>query len=384
MREKELAKLLKKLAIRVDREEDGWFITYCCFTWRHKGGRDTTPSLGIKIEPEGRSGYHCWSCHSKGSLANLCFELARHQEDDTLRKLGRKIEIDEILGSDEIDFPEWGERGKVSKAEEDRVKVVLPSEYEEFGRYPSALDSDRTIRYCRGRGIYIDTMLEAGLRYDPKQQRLLFPVWDYWTGSFAGFTGRICWGEKKRLREQERRQRQFDNPKYKIPKIRDYAGLTKRGVLLSRAPARSEPRQQQRLLRLLRGDTVFRTWERVILVEGLFAYLRLTQLGYENVVAILGSELTIEKADILRDIGKAVYWFTDNDLAGQQCMYGTFDHEREEFEGNGGLSLLYGDVPQFIVEWPEGKSDPDQLTREEIDFMINNADFYAKGMRLAA
>jgi DNA primase len=292
--------------------------------------------------------------------------------------------MDEIIGSEEFDFPEWGSNGKAGKKEKDRVtKVALPNSAVEYGRYPDALGNDRARGYLQGRGIPCDTATSCGLRYDPTQERVLVPIWDYWTGRLAGFSGRILWTDSKRKRvEAERREwlRERGNPnwkKYKIPKVRDYAGLTKRAVLLGRFEYRTASKSHKCGALWSVSDTS--TWERVILVEGLFAYLRLTALGFDNVIALLGSELTPEKAAILRDIGKAVYWFVDNDLAGQQCMWGTYDHEEHIFEGNGGISMLYGDVAQFEVEWPEGKDDPDDLTRDEVESMIANARFCAKG-----
>lgn len=373
MREKQLRELLKKLRVSIDREEDDWLICTCCFTWKHAQGHDNTPSLGIKIEPEGRSGYHCWSCHSKGSLPNLLFQLAKHREDPALTKLGHKVEMDEILGSDELEFEEWGSNGKNSTKEKSRVSVTFPDERALYDKYPSAFTSTRAIEYLVRRGIHVDTIEQIGIRYDEYQQRVLLPVSDYWTGRFAGFTGRIILSDRRRSLLADELSARYGK-RITVPKIRDYGGLTKRSLLLGRF---GSPISYKRVWGRVRGRNRPEA-NYVILVEGLFAYLRLTQLGFENVYAILGSVLTPEKANILRDMGKAVYWFVDNDLAGQQCLYGSFNHEEQIFEGGGALDQLYKEVMQYTVEWPEGKDDPDDLTLDEVNYMVENGEPFLK------
>lgn len=120
--------------------------------------------------------------------------------------------------------------------------------------------------------------------------------------------------------------------------------------------------------------------EPVYVVEGLFAYLRMLQLGFgRSTVALLGSVLTDGKLAIFEDMGRAIYWFTDNDAPGEACLKGLFKKELGDHEWEAGaLYKLYHHVAQFIPEWPDAKDDPDQLTRDEVLTMAANAELYVK------
>jgi hypothetical protein len=61
-------------------------------------------------------------------------------------------------------------------------------------------------------------------------------------------------------------------------------------------------------------------------------------------------------------------------------LYGVYDKETEEFDHRtGALYQLYGEVAQFVMEWPDNKSDPDELTGCELDEMIRTAELFIKG-----
>jgi hypothetical protein len=114
------------------------------------------------------------------------------------------------------------------------------------------------------------------------------------------------------------------------------------------------------------------------MVEGLFAFAHIRHIRPRiDSRALLGSALTPGKADLLKSFGRAVYWLTDDDLAGQACLYGVYDKESGEFDHRtGALYQLYGEVAQFVMTYPEGKSDPDELTGEELDHMMANAELF--------
>ena len=83
-------------------------------------------------------------------------------------------------------------------------------------------------------------------------------------------------------------------------------------------------------------------------------------------------------------MNRPIYWLTDDDLAGATCLYGTVDAATGEHNPDrdpakyGALDILYGDVAQFTMEYPDGKTDPDQLTGEELDWMIENASLFIR------
>jgi DNA primase len=138
------------------------------------------------------------------------------------------------------------------------------------------------------------------------------------------------------------------------PKVRDYYGLPKRHLIL--------------------GADRWQAGRAVLVVEGLFAFARMIDLGMEdrvNVGALLGSVLTPEKADILRHFDQSVFLLLDNDKAGDDGIFGIMNPDGSRKEDSGAVGQLAEHVPVLIPEWPEGKDDPDQLTRAEVDAMLD-------------
>ena len=110
----------------------------------------------------------------------------------------------------------------------------------------------------------------------------------------------------------------------------------------------------------------------------MFAFAHFVQRGLgPSTFAILGSELLPGKAAILADIGLPIFWFTDNDGAGRKCLYGKMDEETGKYRGGGALDMMFHNVAQFVPEYPDHTDDPDDLTREEIHQMIEEAELYS-------
>ena len=134
------------------------------------------------------------------------------------------------------------------------------------------------------------------------------------------------------------------------PKVKDYFGLPKRFLIL--------------------GEHLWQNGRPLIIVEGLFAYAHLIKLGVAaNVGAILGSAMTREKAARIIDLGERTYLLNDNDTGGDIGLYGTPTPEGGR-ETNGAIDMLTEQVALYVPVWPEGKIDPDELTRKEVDDIL--------------
>jgi hypothetical protein len=376
----------KRLDLEVIDEYNGWVRIVCPFAqWRHAGGTDHNPSCGIKIEDGEASFYNCLTCKSKGPVHSIAQELSKLVDDPELAKYALQVEHDEMLGISSIAFRAWEkdhEKKSVKKIA-DRVAKAKITEYEFVRRYKSVLLYPEAIRYLRRRGISISTAFALGLRFDPgRERRIIFPVYDYWTGKFAGYTGRTIRSNEWIRRHELRVQGYTGKRKYKFPKIRDYGGLEKHKVLLFRRPSYTGNRRTRRL----RLPSLIRsTYSAAIVVEGLFGFANIWNARPGVIVfALLGSALTEHKAAIIADLGLPVYWLTDNDEAGQAAMHGTLDPETGERKNNGGLRMLDRKVPQFIMKWPPAandsnkrfKTDPDELTPYEIERMMERAELF--------
>jgi hypothetical protein len=100
--------------------------------------------------------------------------------------------------------------------------------------------------------------------------------------------------------------------------------------------------------------------EKLILCEGPLDAIRLHQLGFSNAVAVLGSGLSKRQVRLIDKIGpKRVYLFFDRDAAGFTYIENakTSIHKR----------------PLYVCRYRNGKSDPGEMTREEVERSIERA-----------
>jgi hypothetical protein len=65
----------------------------------------------------------------------------------------------------------------------------------------------------------------------------------------------------------------------------------------------------------------------------------------------------------------------DPDAGGDLGLFGTFTPEGLR-EGNGAVTQLQGHVPLFVPDWPEGVDDPDQLTRQQVQDIVESTPLF--------
>ncbi|MCX7727813.1 MAG: toprim domain-containing protein, partial [Chitinispirillaceae bacterium] len=98
----------------------------------------------------------------------------------------------------------------------------------------------------------------------------------------------------------------------------------------------------------------------IILVEGILDALWMHQLGFKNTLATLTNNISYKQAEIVKKYAKKVIDMSDNDEMGKIAseMY------KKRLRG-----LIIYDVKQF---YPEGKKDPQECSKEEIEYMLNH------------
>ena len=314
-----------------DPNTDGWMMACCPFAGKtHSSGTDRNPSFGIHVDDAGFSGYHCFSCKQKGLFRDLPDALAWAREIDphTYSALSQNIMMEEIFLTP-VPFDE------MHKPEEE--VVPLPPEIYD-GLYDSAWSDPYAREYLLDRGISKETAELLDLLFDPDQNRILFQILDE-DRNLYGYTGRLT----------------FEHDVY--PKIRNYAGVRKEKFLL--------------------GEQLYQAGRPVIVVEGLFAYAHLYQIGahnHYNIVATMGSEMSDDQASLLISWGEETYILYDNDLAGEQGLFGKYDDNKGLYRGGGAIDKLSNEVDTYVVPWIDGKEDPDELSGSELMYMINNAE----------
>ena len=315
-----------------------WMTISCPYApWTHQKKTDHNPSFGITIKPDGRSSYKCLSCGMHGRFASLPSKIGGYRKLDyaKLRMWAESVEMQATLFKP---VPKWEDADPVTidYSEKHATDVQAPDYGEAAAQYPLAIGS----AYLRDRGLSLFDITRIGIRYDAYQRRVLFPVFNP-TGDFRGFTGRST--------------RSLDKWTKEIPKVKDYYGLNKREVFLG-----------------LRGP---QTGKKII-HEGLFDFAMAVHHGYHNARAILGTALTPEKLDILIQEGEPVYFFMDNDLAGWQSLFGTFDDDENLNTDNAWAFRLYKEIAVWIVPYRTNLTgeDPGSIRdKAEYDEMLKRA-----------
>jgi hypothetical protein len=358
MREVDLRKVLQKLGIRDAgrKRANGWIEFRCPLApFTHRSRHDSRPSAAAKVNDNGTSSWTCATCHGHGRLSRLASELQRYHPNRAAQFGSMIREIDEIEVQTarnaviEIEMPPFE-----ATESEQGLKALIEEQF--VGLFQSIGTNADARQYMINRGIHSATAKKLGLVYDEHhteqavERRILFPVRGR-AGELYGFTGRTIDESVK-------------------PKVRDYAGLPKRALML--------------------GAERWRPGKPLIVVEGLFAYAHLHEVGVEeiaNIGALLGSIVTPEKAALIRAFDEPVYLLLDNDDAGDVGIFGRILPEGTREIEQSAVHQLIRTVPVMVPEWPtwtedgvlldgtayqagDQKTDPDQLTLEEVRDML--------------
>ncbi len=285
--------------------------------------------------------FYCFVCHEAGDV--FTFYMKRFGLD-------YPAAVREVAGKVGIAIPERGPVGP-DPSEPLFEAVALAAEWY-ARRFREGEDARRARSYVEERGFSLERLAPMGLGYAPAGgdfleamgrlgvsegvlleaglalrredgalkprfwNRLLFPIHDL-KGRVVGFGGRILGeGEPKYL----------NSP--------DSAVFHKGRLLYNLHQAKQAIRQQGQ----------------IILVEGYFDVLRLLDVGFDHVVAPLGTGLSSEQARLLRRFAQQVVLLYDSDGAGLKASFRAAD------------VLLGAGCRVLIATLPSG-SDPDSFAR---------------------
>lgn len=267
---------------------------------------DNRPSFSVKINNEGASAWHCFTCNAKGQSLDVFLRRL-----DLLRGRGQLAELIR-----EVEAVEKEDPSSLTLNAAGHYKTVLDTKHKPalFDTEDIAWDEAVLSKYRPGvhssfiqRGLDIATCKTFGLLFDERQNRVLFPIRRQSDKSLVGLTGRIC-GKGE-------------------PKYKDYWGFHKAHYLYG-----------EHLLDL--------TLPSILVVEGMFDVLKLWHYGYRNIVATMGVKVTYWQIRKLFIWGLPLYLAHDWDAAGNDARQ-TLIH------------FLKGRVPLYDVPQPVGNPMPD-------------------------
>ena len=294
-----------------------WVSSPCPFArFTHPSGRDSHASFGVSIDPDGSSGFNCFSCGTKGSLASLPFQLSELDGVD-------RQELEDFIQDQEIPvaLPPWEQAGE--------KKSIIPPHMDEEAfdeLFDPAYRKRSAVAYFTGRGISREFMKRFDLRWDAYRKRVLFKVKR--KGRLYGASGRT-------IRPNVR------------TRVRVYNHKTS--------------------LFLLGEEHISADLDKpLVVIEGLMGLGELDTLGlyeYADAVCLQGSSLSKTQRDRLVELNRHIVLLFDNDAAGHKGLYGSK-------KSIGAVKMLEGLCSFHVAQWPEGFNDFPDLTPRKLRRMV--------------
>ncbi len=282
---------------------------------------------------------NCHGCKVSGHLAMLLKHYG----------LGR-AQIDAILPKDESYQKEKNGRSELA------VKMIMG--LNPFrGRY--ILDEDILDIYrmmptsLANKGYEMETLRHFEVGYDEKYKRITYPLRTVF-GELVGISGRtIIPGVEPKYRIYDYELR--DRTDFRVPDT--YSMEEVKSAILWHAHI------VRPFFFLKNSDK-----ESIIITEGFKACMWTWQSGHPDVVALVGSYLTQQHAELLARATRAVTLFLDNNEAG---IRGTH---------YAGRALLKKGVEVSVARYPDAREQPDDLDPSE----VNDAVVHKESFRLWA
>ncbi len=320
------------------------------------GHIEKTPSFCVN---EPGQFYHCFGCHKSGDVIKFIQEEENLTFYEAVTRLAEMYKIPVPVGDD------YDEKEAIKKKNErERLHAVLTEtahfyvknlrteQGETYRQYlfnrgfdvktitafgmGASLDYNSLPNHLKSLGFTEKEMIDAGVCQRSKKgqvidfqsQRLIVPIINN-MNKVVAFGGRVI--EK--------------NPSFaKYKNTGDTQIFNKRRVIFN----------VNKLHKLVKEEKV----DYVIMVEGYMDVIALWQKGIKNVVASMGTQLTIEQARLLKRYVNKVVISYDGDLAGQSATVRSLDIFADE-----GFEIKVLKLPN--------KMDPDEVVKEKgVDFYL--------------
>jgi DNA primase len=305
---------------------------------------ERTPSFYVV---PGKGFYTCFGCGEKGDVFTFLMKKVGLNFQEAVRHLAGRVGVDIpadaqlssedphrklyeaiAFAADYFQTALWAdERG--ARARQYLVARGITKESAERFGVGYAPDAWRDLRETAHKhGIDDELLLAAGLikesersedPYDRFRDRIIFPIAET-TGRTVAFGGRI-------LRASEGAPKYLNSPETAIYQ----KGRLLYGLNWSRSAIRRE--------------------SLALVVEGYMDYVSLASVGVDNLVAGMGTAMTVEQAALLARYSRKAVLLYDSDMAGLKATFRSGD------------ALLRAGVEPLVATLPPGE-DPDSLARK--------------------
>ncbi len=266
---------------------------------------DTNPSMSVSRE---KQIYKCFSCGASGNAFNFLMDYEHIDFKEAVKILGEKsgVEVSGIrVNAKTTKYDRYYEmydiankfyQNNINTKEGNGAKKYLESRHiddeliKEFGIGLSLSKNDSLINILFSKNYSMKEIEDLGLatnNHDIYMNRIMFPLHDI-NGRVVGFSGRIF---------DDSNANKYMNTKETV--------IFKKGECLYNYHI---ARDYCRKLKF------------VIIVEGFMDAIRLSQIGYKNVIALMGTAMTNEQMNLVKKLSNNIYLSLDGDDAGQQAI----------------------------------------------------------------
>lgn len=265
---------------------------------------DTNPSMSVSRE---KQIYKCFSCGASGNAFNFIMDYDHIEFKEAIKVLGEKagVEVKGITIAPKVTkydrFYEiydlankYYQNNLNSKAGQSAKKYLEQRHIDEelikeFG-IGLALDNHTALTTILSNKDYsikeLDQIGLASNNHDTYINRIMFPLHDI-SGHVVGFSGRI----------------------YDDSNLNKYLN-TKETIIFKKGECLYNYHIARDYARKLKF---------VIIVEGFMDAIRLSQIGYKNVIALMGTAMTSEQMQLVKKLSQNVYLSLDGDGPGQNA-----------------------------------------------------------------
>ena len=265
---------------------------------------DTNPSMSVSRE---KQIYKCFSCGASGNAFNFIMDYDHIEFKEAIKVLGEKagVEVKGITVAPKVTkydrfydiydlANKYYQNNLNSKAGQNAKKYLEQRHIDEdlikeFG-IGLALDNHTALTTILSNKDYsIKELDQIGLvsnNHDTYINRIMFPLHDI-SGHVVGFSGRI----------------------YDDSNLNKYLN-TKETIIFKKGECLYNYHIARDYARKLKF---------VIIVEGFMDAIRLSQIGYKNVIALMGTAMTSEQMQLVKKLSPNVYLSLDGDGPGQNA-----------------------------------------------------------------
>lgn len=297
---------------------------------------DTNPSMSVSRE---KQIYKCFSCGASGNAFNFIMDYDHVDFKEAIKILGEKagVEVSGITVAPKVtkydkfyeiyDFANKYYQNNLNSKEGQKAKKYLEKRHiddeliKEFG-IGLALDNMTALTTILSNKNYsikeLDQIGLASNNHDTYINRIMFPLHDI-SGHVVGFSGRIY---------DDSNLNKYLNTKETI--------IFKKGECLYNYHIARDHARKMKF---------------IIVVEGFMDAIRLSQIGYKNVIALMGTAMTTEQMHLVKKLSTNVYLSLDGDNPGQNATI-TIGEE---------LTKLGLDVKVIGMPTEKAEHDPDEF-----------------------